>query len=224
MSRRLWLWGGLAAVASAFALALYLFALNWRPSAATFRFQGVDVSAANGPVDWDAVKAAGADFGYVVATDGADRDARFEDNWRGAAATGIRRGAIHVWSLCRPAADQANNFNTTVPRADDPLPPALSLDFAPGCDTRPARDVVLEELRRFIVMVETHSERPVILFVSRAFEARYRVTEALDRPIWSAQNFFPPDYAARPWRMWRASDMRRIDGVSGPVNWDVVAK
>ena len=50
------------------------------------------------------------------------------------------------------------------------------------------------------------------------------MTSALDRPIWSAQNFFPPDYAARPWRMWRASDMRRIDGIDGPVNWDVVTK
>jgi lysozyme len=23
--------------------------------------------------------------------------------------------------------------------------------------------------------------------------------------------------------MWRASDFRRIDGIEGPVNWDVVA-
>ena len=224
MTRRGWLWGGLVVIAGAFALAVYLLALNWRPSAATFQFQGIDVSAANGAVDWDAVKAAGADFGYVVATDGADRDARFEDNWRGVAAADLRRGAIHAWSLCRLAADQANNFNTTVPRSDDALPPAVSLDFAPGCDARPARDVVLAEVRRFIVMVETHAERPVILFVSRAFDAQYRITEALDRPVWSTQNFFPPDYAARPWRMWRASDMRRIDGVSGPINWDVVAK
>jgi lysozyme len=224
MTRRLWLWGGLVVIAGAFALAVYLFALSWRPSAATYQFQGVDVSAANGAVDWDAVKAAGADFGYVVATDGADRDARFEDNWRGAAAADLRRGAIHAWSLCRPAAEQANNFNTTMPHAEDALPPALSLDFTPGCHARPAREVVLEELRRFVVMVETHSERPVILFVSRAFDAQYRVTEALDRPVWSAQNFFPPEYAARPWRMWRANDMRRIDGVSGPINWDVVGK
>ncbi len=222
--RRTWLWGGLAIVAGAFALAIYLSALNWRPSVAAFQFQGVDVSAANGAIDWNAVKAAGAGFGYVTATDGADRDARFEDNWRGVAAAEMRRGAIHIWSLCRPAVDQANNFNTTVPGAGDALPPAVSLDFDSGCGARPPRDAVLVELRRFIAMVETHSERPVILFVSRAFDAQYRVTEAFDRPIWSAQNFFQPDYAARPWRMWRANDMRRIDGVSGPVNWDVVAK
>ena len=120
--------------------------------------------------------------------------------------------------------DAVRQLGISARRSEDALPPALLLDFAPGCDARPAREVVLEELRRFIIMVETHSERPVILFVSRAFDAQYRVTEAIDRPVWSAQNFFPPQYAARPWRMWRASDMRRIDGVIGPINWDVVAK
>ena len=36
------------------------------------------------------------------------------------------------------------------------------------------------------------------------------------------KNRFKPDYAARPWRMWRASDFRRVEGVEGPVHWDVV--
>ena len=221
---RLRWWLLLAVIAAIFAGALYLFALNWRPSPATYDMQGIDVSAANGAVDWAAVKAAGASFGYVTAASGTDRDPAFEDNWRGAASADLRRGALHAWSLCVPAADQANAFNTTVPEADDSLPPALSLDFVPGCDARPDRAAVLADIGRFIAMVEAHSQRPIILLVSRAFESKYRVTEAIDRPIWSAQDFFAPDYAARPWRMWRASDMRRIDGVGGPVNWDVVAK
>lgn len=223
MARVRW-WILFALIVASFTVALYMVALSWRPSVQTFDVQGIDVSAANGAIDWTAAKAAGADFGYIVATAGAERDARFEENWRGAPAADVRRGAIHAWSLCLPATDQANNFNTTVPHAVDALPPALSLDLTAGCDARPDRDTVLAELRRFIAMVEAHSERPVILLASRAFDAKYRVTEAIDRPIWSAQNFFAPDYTARPWRMWRASDMRRIDGVDGPVNWDVVAK
>jgi lysozyme len=222
--RRLALPIGLAIATLALAGALYLFARDWRPSVADYQFQGLDVSEANGQVDWNAVKAAGADFAYAQATSGNDRDARFEDNWRGIADAGMRHGAIHAWSLCRLAADQANNFNTTVPKSDDALPPAVAIDFVDGCTDRPSRDVVLEELKRFIIMVEAHTERPVLLLVSKRFEANYAVTAALDRPIWSEQNFFPPDYAARPWRMWRASDMRRIDGVDGPVNWDVVTK
>ena len=223
--RRLSLWGWLVVASLVFALALWLFALDWRPSASDYQFQGVDVADANGAIDWPAVKAAGANFAYIHATT-ADtvRDTMFEENWRGARAADLRRGAIHRFSLCRFAADQANNFNTTVPNADDALPPAVEIDFSRDCDRHPERDVVLSELRRFLIMVEEHTQRPAVLLVSRRFEAAYRVTEALDHPVWSAQNFLRPNYAARPWRMWRASDMRRIDGISGPVNWDVVEK
>ncbi|MBN8814475.1 MAG: glycosyl hydrolase [Sphingomonas sp.] len=214
----------MAAITVVFAGTLYLYALNWRPSDADYDLQGIDVSAANGSIDWAAVQAAGAKFGYIAATSGTDRDAAFEDNWRGAAAAGMRRGAVHVWSLCRGADEQANNFNTTVPKDPAALPSAVSLDFAAGCDTRPDRETLVAALSRYLAVVEANTRRPVILFVSRAFDSRYHITEAIDRPVWSAQNFFAPDYAARPWRMWRASDMRRIDGVSEPVNWDVVAK
>jgi lysozyme len=223
MTRLRW-WGVFGAIVAIFALAVYLFALSWRPSPKSYDVQGVDVSAVNGAIDWNAVKAAGADFGYIVATDGVARDDRFEENWHAATGADLRRGAMHIWSLCRPADEQVDNFTTTVPKADDALPPAVSIDFAPGCDARPERDALLADVRRFIAAVEAHTERPVILLVSRAVETRYRVTEAIARPVWSAQNFVAPDYAARPWRMWRASDMRRIDGVDGPVNWDVVAK
>jgi len=204
---------------------LWLAAHHWRPSTADYHYQGIDVSDASGDVDWDAVKVAGASFAYIRATSGSEiRDSRFEENWRGAAAAELRRGAVQTYSLCKLAVDQANNFNTTVPRGDDSLPAAVELDFQQDCTDRPERDVVVAELGRFITMVEAYSRRPVVLQVSRRFEAAYRVTEAFDRPVWSTGNFFPPDYAARPWRMWRATDMRRIEGVNGPVNWDVVTK
>lgn len=204
---------------------LWLAAYRWRPSTQDYHYQGIDVSEQTGAVDWDAVKAAGASFAYVRATDGSTvRDGRFEENWRGTDIAGLRRGAVHRYSLCKLAVDQANNFNTTVPRGEDSLPPAVELDFVEGCDDRPERDVVIAELGRFLAMVEAHSGRPVVLQVSHRFEGAYRVTEAFDRPVWSTGNFFPPDYAARPWRMWRATDMRRIDGIAGPVNWDVVTK
>ena len=51
----------------------------------------------------------------------------------------------------------------------------------------------------------------------------YDLAGALPRPIWAIGNFLEPGYAARGWRMWRASDIRRIDGIEGPVNWDVAA-
>uniref|UniRef100_UPI0035CA6051 glycoside hydrolase family 25 protein n=1 Tax=uncultured Sphingomonas sp. TaxID=158754 RepID=UPI0035CA6051 len=204
------------------AFAAWTFALHWRPSN-TYPFQGIDVSAATGDVDWWAVKRGGADFAYVRATAADARDPRFEANWDAVAETGMRRGASHSYSLCRLAVDQANAFNTLVPRDDTALPAAVELDFTDDCTSRPVRAVVLDELRRYITMVEGHTGKPVLLKVSKRFDAAYTVTLALPRPVWAAQDFFPPDYPARRWRMWQASGMRRIDGVAGPVHWDVVA-
>lgn len=221
--RRIGLAGALGVVIALSAVVVWTLALSWRPSD-TYRFQGIDVSEKQGQIEWWTVKAGGADFAYLRATSGADwRDTRFATNWGEVYATGMRRGALHVYSLCRLAVDQANNFNTTVPRASDALPAAVEIDFSEDCTSRPVRDVVLNELRRFLSMVEAHTGKPVLLKISKRFDAAYQVTAAIPRPVWAVQDFFPPDYAARPWRMWQANDMRRIDGVGGAVNWDVVA-
>lgn len=216
--------GGVAIAIGLAGLALFSLAISWTPARRDFHFQGIDVAAANGPIEWPTVRAGGAEFGYVTATIGDNgRDPAFEENWRAIDAAGLRRGAIHVYSLCRLAADQANNFNTTVPRTDDALPPAVAIDFNDDCAARPARQVVIDEIIRCLTMIEAHAGKPALLKISKRFEQAYRLTRAIRRPLWSAQNFFPPDYGARPWRMWQASDMRRIDGVTTKVNWNVVA-
>ncbi len=222
--RRIGRAGATAIIFGLSGIVAWTFATSWHPSDRNYRYQGIDVSAAMGPIDWWTVKAGGAQFGYIRATIAADeRDPQFPVSWADIFATGMRRGAIHVYSLCRLAADQANNFNTTVPHVSDALPAAIDIDFADDCPARPTRAVVLDELRRLITMIEAHTGKPVLLKLSQRFETTYRVSGAIPRSIWSVQSFFPPAYAARPWRMWQASDMRRIDGANGPVHWDVVA-
>jgi len=209
----------------AIALSLWWFATNWRPSPDAYRFQGLDVGATQGPIEWPIVHGGGADFAYLTATLGTQgRDPSFEAHWGAVFAAGMRRGAVHIYSLCQPAEDQANNFNTTVPRSEDALPAAVALDFQPNCAARPGRGILLRELAKFLSIIEVHTGKPTLLKVTRAFDSSYRLSETLPRPIWSTQNFFPPDYSAKPWRMWQASDMRRIDGVAAPVHWDVVAQ
>ncbi len=213
-----------AAVAAVLAGGLWLVAIRWHPSPASFPFQGVDVSAAQGPIEWPVLRAGGAQFAYVTATTGATgRDPMFEKHWREVFEAGMGRGAVHVYSLCKLAIDQANNFNTTVPRDRDALPAAIDIAFAADCPSRPDRKIVIGELTQLVTLIETHTGQPALLRISRDFDAAYRVSEALRRPLWSAQNFFPPDYAARPWRLWQASDMRRMDGAAAPLHWDVVA-
>lgn len=225
LARRFRVIAGIALALAVCALCAWLFAINWRPRPADFPVQGVDVSEAQGPIEWWTVKKSGAQFAYLHATTGANQtDLRFPENWRGTFEAGIRRGALHIFSLCQLAADQAGNFVSIVPRSDDQLPAAVDLDFQPDCNARPERDVVIGEIGRFITAIETHLGEHAVLRVSKNFEARYRISEAFPRLLWSRQAFFPPYYLSRPWTVWQASSFRRIEGISGPVNWSVMAR
>lgn len=204
------------------AIVAWVIAMGWKPGA-PYTFQGVDMSAKDGAVDWWAVKRSGADFVYLRATVGSDRrDTLFEENWAAVAETGMRRGALHRYSLCTPAIDQANNFNTTVPRTENALPAAVVLDFSAECSARPDASTVRADLRQYLAMVEAHTGKPVLIKVTKAFDAAYAVTADLPRSVWAVQNYFAPDYPARTWRMWQANDARHIAGVETPVHWDVV--
>lgn len=205
------------------AVAITLWALHWRPNATDYPVQGVDISADDGDIAWPTVEAAGADFAYVKATEGADiSDPNFATNWSGTAKAGMRHGAYHQFSLCRLAADQATNFIAIVPREKDALPAALALDFQGDCKDRPAREVVLKELKTFIEMVEAHTGKPLILQVTREFDDFYMVSDAVDRPLWLRGFLFPPSYGARGWVMWQASTFRRVTGIEGVVDWNVI--
>ncbi len=199
------------------------FATAWTPSKRTYPLQGLDLGENPPAAEWPTVRAAGADFAYQVATAGTDREPSFEANWSALPEAGLRRGAVHLYSLCRPARAQANAFNVVVPAAGDALPAAVDLSFRDDCAARPDRDTLVADVRRFITTVEAHTGKPMLLRVSRAVEARYRLSAAIERPIWAMASGFAPGYAARPWRLWRASGIHRVRGIEGPVNWDVVA-
>lgn len=225
LARRLRLAAAIALIAALLGFVGWMYAANWRPRVTDFPVQGVDVGEDDGPIDWWQSKKSGVQFAYIRATVGAThRDMRFAEHWRDTHAAGLRRGAIHVYSLCHRAMDQAGNFVSTVPRTDDQLPAAVELDFQPDCAARPERAMVLGELGRFLAALETHLGQQVVLKVSKQFEAEYRISETTTRPLWSRGAFFPPAYLARPWRMWQASSFRRIEGAGKPVNWDVMAR
>ena len=219
------IWGGIILLILAMAgLFGWRFAINWAPARTDYAVQGIDVSEASGTIDWMTVKANDVDFAYARATAGAaTRDASFTRNWAEIESAGLRRGAIHVFSLCAPAEAQAGAFVATAARDPEALPAAIDLSFHEDCPARPARDVVLTEIRRLAATIETHSGKPAILRIAPEFEAQYQVSGAIPRPLWSTGFFRPPEYFARPWAMWQSSTIRRIEGVEQPVNWNVVA-
>lgn len=205
------------------ALILWQQARVWAPKREDFPLQGISIDSRNGSIEWGTIAAQGADFAYIRATDGVRRDPLFTRHWADARAAGLRYGAALDYDLCRPAADQATRFITTVQRDNAALPPVVRLDFRATCKARPARDAVLTELSTLMGVIEPYVGKPVLLNVSKAFDSAYAIGAGLNRKLWLSGNFLRPDYAGRKWVMWTASDMRHIDGVEGPVQWNVVA-
>lgn len=227
MARRTWkrrliflgIWLGFFGLA---ALAVVRYAESWVPSRESYPVQGLTATARDGPADWRTVRARGADFAYLRASSGASaRDLAFETNLAGAREAGLRFGALHEYSLCATATDQATLFISTVPRSNGMLPPAVRLDFSASCTKRPDRSALLSELNTFLNLIEAHIGKPALIRPSPEFEDVYKVSDGINRTLWLEGNFFPPDYASRPWVLWTASDIRRIEGIGAAVEWDV---
>ncbi|HEX7821692.1 MAG TPA: GH25 family lysozyme [Sphingobium sp.] len=202
---------------------LYWEAGRWAPSRARYPLQGVAISARNGAVEWPTLRAQGVDFAYLAATAGSDRrDPAFGENWSNARSAGLRYGAVHAFSLCRMASDQARLFIASVPRDNGALPPVVALGFEPGCAARPDRDVVLSELNTFLNEIEAHSGKAAILRIAEPFEQAYRISDGINRTIWLDRDWLVPAYAAHPWVLWTANSARRVRGAEEAVDWTVV--
>ncbi len=203
-------------------LALW-WAARWTPPRAEYPIQGVTIDAGNGAVHWGSIEAAGADFAYLVATDGdAGLDPLYARNMAAAREAGVQTGAIHRFSLCDLATDQAANFIRHVPRRPDALPPAVWLVYDDSCPDRPTRALLLSELATFLAQIEAHMGKRSLIAPGPAFEADYDVTRGIARTAWLRRDFFEPDYGAHPWTMWQANDYVRLSGADGTVGWNVV--
>jgi lysozyme len=203
-------------------LLLWTAAGAWHPSERLYPVQGIDVSHHQGAIAWEKLPGQGVRFAYIKASEGGDRrDPTFVANWRAAAAAGVRRGAYHFFTLCRPGEDQAANFIAAVPRDPQALPPALDLEYLGNCKGAVPPRQFQVELARFIALVEAHYGKRVILYLTPEFDRAYGVSARFDRPLWLRSLVREPRFGARRWRLWQASNFRRVDGIQGRVDWNV---
>lgn len=199
----------------------FLWLPNWRPSLHRGESYGIDVSAHQKTIDWKRVASDNIHFAYLKATEGGDfTDARFDDNWRGAHAAGLARGAYHSFTLCTSGVIQAEHFLTVAPPDAAVLPPAVDLELAGNCNQRPDAAAVDKELDSFLQRVEQARGRQVVLYVGDDFDDRYPVRERLNRPLWHYRFVLRPDVDG--WVIWQVDGYAHIDGISGSVDLDVM--
>lgn len=189
---------------------------------------GVDVSRWQGDIDWQKLRRYGANFAYIKATDGGDHlDPKFHENWRGAAAAGIRRGAYHFFYWCRTAASQAEWFIRNVPKEKGALPPVIDVEWnhQSSCKKRPPRSDVLDKIRVFSERLEQHyGQRPIIYTAPDFYEDNLKGA-FLDHPFWLRAVAEHPSkvYPGRDWVFWQYSGTGLSSAVKGNIDLNVFA-
>jgi lysozyme len=211
----------LAAGAGAVAGAWHWWVPTYRPDLAQGERYGVDVSNHQGEIDWARVADDDIDFAYIKATEGGDLvDAQFERNWEGAGDAGLDRGAYHFFTLCRPGAEQAENFLRTVPPDPGALPPVVDLELSGNCSARPDRASVVRELKAFLERVEAAAGQPAVLYLVDDIEGHYGLRDELGRDLWLRRIGRKPGLDG--WWMWQFHDRASVDGIRGGADLNVM--
>jgi lysozyme len=186
---------------------------------------GIDVSHFQSVVDWAGVAASGIRFCFIKATEGAANvDPRFAQNWRGAGAAGLRRGAYHFFHPSFPAAAQASSFIRTVVRWEPgDLPPVLDLEV-PAAWASIARSARAPLAIQWLETVESRLGTTPIVYLSPAFATEILGNApALARfPVWFAHyTDAGAPTVAKPWdtwNFWQYTREGKAAGVSLPVD------
>jgi len=173
------------------------------------RTPGIDVSAWQDDnstpqqIDWRTAKAAGAQFAFIKASQGAFTDQDFAYNWRAAKAAGVLRGAYHFLDYRMSASKQAQYFIGLLAGDAGELPPAVDVETVSGWPLPPAADLI-EMIRVFLTTVEAavgikpvfYSNPNVIANVLKPFPAWLT-----GYPLWIA-NYGVQTPLSRPWPTW----------------------
>jgi lysozyme len=176
---------------------------------------GVDVTSAVGPVDWAAVRSAGASFAFVGATAGVGVvDPGFAGNWAGAKAAGLVRGAYHVFSPAADADAQADAFLSAV----GTIEPG-DLHLAVDVETMDGQSAAAVEaaLARFVTRLEQAAGPPVIVRTTPAFWSGSMEGSTLFRAetLWIVDSAGCPDVPTA-WASWSFQKTGAIGPAGAP--------
>ena len=186
--------------------------------------KGIDVSHRQNDVDWARVAAAGVRFCYIKATEGEGfKDVRFQENFDGAKAAGLVRGAYHFFRPGKDAEAQAESFLHVVSSlSPGDLPPVLDVEVGTAKDATS----ILDGIQSWVEAVENVLGRQPILYTYPSFwtqtlRGSARFSGYL---LWVAHYTFKPaptlprgfdDYV-----FWQFSEQGQVDGITGNVDLD----
>jgi lysozyme len=189
-----------------------------------YTIHGIDVSYAQGKIDWRRVKAMEDDglrisFVFIKATEGQHLiDTYFQRNWREAAKVGLICGAYHFFRPAQSGKEQARFFLKTVKPETSDLPLVVDVETLDGLTPEKMRQS-LDDF--FFYMRLKYGIKPVI-YSGLSFYRDYLKGYYDNYPLWIA-HYDKPDVEvnqAASWAFWQLSDKAKVNGINHAVDFD----
>jgi len=190
-----------------------------------YKFHGIDVSYAQGRVDWTKVRTMKEDsvhvsFAFIKATEGLLKvDPYFKRNWREAPKNGIICGAYHFMRANKNGQWQARFFLQNVSMEKGDLPAVADEETLDGVSPEEMR----KQLQAFLTAVEKKTSTKPIIYTTLSFYADYLAGFFNDYPLWIA-HYDEPDLLEGKqlnWQFWQHSDKARVSGIYHTVDFNV---
>ena len=181
---------------------------------------GIDVSAHNGDIDFNKVRADGYSFVFIKASEGEDyQDSKFLKNYEKARRAGLKVGAYHFFRKKTDGLNQAKNFLEMVGWCKLDLPLVVDVEDWSNDDqikderTQKHLDAMLDNLksRGYKVMIYTNGNG----------YKKYIKNGQININLWLC-SFKQPDKLRRiPHQMQQYSHWGRVRGIWGDVDLNV---
>lgn len=182
---------------------------------AAFPIKGIDVSAHNGPIDFDSVAFDSVSFVMIKASEGVShRDSLFRRHHSGARTAGLKVGAYHFFRFNTPGSDQAANMLAAIDTLPLDLPLAIDVEEW-GNASDFDRDDVIRQLRGMVSVLRA-SGRRVMIYTNKNGYGRFVGSNFADVPLWLCS--ITPAPPGVEWTLWQHSHAGRVRGVQGSVD------
>lgn len=189
-----------------------------------YHIHGIDVSYAQGKIDWQRVKSMEEDsvhisFAFIKATEGLITvDPYFKRNWREAPKVGITCGAYHFFHPEKDGLWQARFFlqNVSIEKGD--LPPVADVEQLYGTSPQ----VMRKQLDAFLTRIKLQTGVRPIIYTNLSFYADYLAGHFDEYDLWIA-NYHQPELQMAEktrWQFWQHSDRARVSGIGHTVDFN----
>lgn len=189
-----------------------------------YSIHGIDVSYAQGKIDWQQVKAMEEDsvhisFAFIKATEGLlTVDPYFQRNWREGPKVGIICGAYHYFRPEKNGKWQAKFFLQNVKYEKGDMPPVVDIEKLYGTSPEKMR----AELNDFLNYIQAKTHTQPIIYSGLSFYQDYLAGYYDNYKLWIA-HYNQPELNINPstnWIFWQHSEQARVNGINHLVDFD----